>query len=171
MKKKVYSPLLLLIMLMAFPTNAFAQGQELDIAKVGALKLINNAKTYDEHEVEITGELVGDVMIRGDHAWISILEEGTVVSAWIDTSLLPSGANIGRYAMRGDTVKLRGIFHRACPEHGGDLDIHAKALELVSKGAIIDHPVDTRMVLISLTLLVIGAMLVVLWRKRERNER
>ncbi|MFA5852757.1 MAG: hypothetical protein WC820_08650 [Spirochaetales bacterium] len=170
MKNKLWFPLLLLIMLLAFQGEASAQEQTISIVKTGALKLIDNAKAYDERQVEIAGELIGDVMVRGDYAWISILDDGTAISAWIEKSMLPSDANIGNYARNGDIVRLRGIFHRACPEHGGDLDIHAKTLELVSKGASVNHPVDTSVVVISLTLLVIGVILVTAWRRRERNE-
>jgi len=171
MKNKVRLPLLLLLMLLAFQRNTFAQGQDHGIEKASALELIDNAKIYDKHQVEITGELIGDVMVRGNYAWISISDEGTAISAWIEKSMLPSDANIGGYARSGDIVRLRGTFHRACPEHGGDLDIHAKTLELVSQGAPVNHPVDTSRVLISLTLLAIGVMLAVAWRRRERNER
>ncbi|MHB9153085.1 MAG: hypothetical protein ACYC2S_10550 [Spirochaetales bacterium] len=170
MKSKLWFPLPLLIMLLAFQGEVFAQEQTMSIVKTSALKLIDNAKAYDGHQVEITGELIGDVMVRGDYAWISILNEGTAISAWIEKSMLPPDTSIGGYARSGDIVSLRGIFHRACPEHGGDLDIHATSLELVSKGASVNHPVNTSVVLISLTLLVIGVILVSAWRRRERNE-
>lgn len=162
---------LLLIMLWALQGNVSAQEHNIGFVQASALKLIDSAKTYDEHQVEITGELIGDVMVRGDHAWISILDEGTAISAWIATSMLPSNATIGGYAKRGDIVKLRGGFHRACPDHGGDLDIHATRLELVTKGASVDHPVKASVIVLSLTLLAIGVILVAAWRRRERDER
>jgi len=39
----------------------------------------------------------------------------------------------GRLA-RGDTVEVTGVLHRACPQHGGDLDLHATRLEVLTTG-------------------------------------
>jgi hypothetical protein len=153
------------------PFQGIVSAQERNevIIKAKASQLIDNAKLYDGQQVEISGELIGDVMIRGSYAWISILDEGTAISAWIQKSKLPSDINIGRYEKTGDIVRLQGIFHRACQEHGGDLDIHAETLALVSKGAPVNHPIDKGMILISLTLLAMGVILTLAWRRRERN--
>jgi len=43
----------------------------------------------------------------------------------------------GNYKTRGDRVEVTGEFHRACLEHGGDLDIHAKTLRKLGNGRIV----------------------------------
>ncbi|MHB8896748.1 MAG: hypothetical protein ACYC99_16460 [Candidatus Geothermincolia bacterium] len=39
-----------------------------------------------------------------------------------------------RYKYKGSTVRVVGVFHRACEQHGGDTDIHADAVEVLRKG-------------------------------------
>jgi hypothetical protein len=39
-------------------------------------------------------------------------------------------------------VEVRGIFHRACLEHGGDLDIHIEELSKIDSGMVITEKID-----------------------------
>lgn len=61
----------------------------------------------------------------------------------------------GGYKGRGDTVRVTGVFHRACPEHGGDTDIHATTLLLVEKGFSFSHHFDYAKLTVVLGLLAI----------------
>ena len=38
------------------------------------------------------------------------------------------------YYQFGDTIRVKGIFHKNCPEHNGESDIHAQALAVIKKG-------------------------------------
>jgi hypothetical protein len=40
----------------------------------------------------------------------------------------------GDYHNIGDSVRVTGVFNRACKEHGGDMDIHCDSIEVVSNG-------------------------------------
>ncbi len=44
--------------------------------------------------------------------------------------------------VKGDTVYVKGIFNRACKEHGGDLDIHAYQIKILKRGYEIEEKVD-----------------------------
>ncbi|MBN2839737.1 MAG: hypothetical protein JXP37_02115, partial [Coriobacteriia bacterium] len=47
----------------------------------------------------------------------------------------------GDHAHEGDVVTVRGVFNAACPEHGGDTDIHADDLTVVTVGRMVEDPV------------------------------
>ncbi|HWR10492.1 MAG TPA: hypothetical protein VN445_01595 [Rectinemataceae bacterium] len=144
------------------------------LATVPALRapdLVEKASVYDGVEVKVEGEIIGEVMARGDHSWINILDNGTALGVWLEKNLLPEIAYIGSYEAIGDKVRVTGAMHRACPEHGGDLDIHADTIELIGRGSAISHTLDLRRLGAAAALCVSGAFLAVLWRKRESRKK
>lgn len=144
------------------------------LAAVSAIHLsdiVEKASAYDGAKIAVEGEIIGDVMARGDHSWINILDNGTAVGVWVGKDRLPEIAYIGSYGAMGDRVYISGIMHRACPEHGGDLDIHAETIALVKKGTPISHPLDLKRLGVAVALSVSGVLLAILWQKRERREK
>ena len=133
---KIISALLILVICL-FPAPALASGTE-----VTSNDLIDQAREYDSREVIYTGEVIGDIMARGDHAWINVSDGSNAIGIWVKTADMQGIDTAGRYNMHGDTIKVTGVFHRACAEHGGDFDIHADKLELVEKGYAVAHPAD-----------------------------
>jgi len=114
--------------LLSFKLNGFAQA-------VSSTELINNAKGYDGQLVVYQGEAIGDVMRRGNFAWINVNDGRNAIGIWVEFAQTKDIIYTGNYKARGDVVETSGIFHRACPEHGGDLDIHAQELRIVEPGA------------------------------------
>lgn len=104
---------------------------------VSSTELINNAKLYDGKEVKYSGEAIGDVMARGAFAWANINDGANAVGIWVSRSLAGNIGYTGSYKSIGDAVEVVGTFHRACPEHGGDLDIHAQALRRAAPGRLV----------------------------------
>jgi hypothetical protein len=51
-------------------------------------------------------------------------------------------ALFGDYTRHGDVVEVTGIFHAACPLHGGDMDIHADSLRIMRGGYEVAWPID-----------------------------
>ena len=133
--------------------------------------LVEKASAYNGAGVTVVGEIIGDVMARGDHVWLNLLDSGTAVGIWVEKSLLPEITFVGNYGVLGDRVSVTGIMHRACPEHGGDLDIHAESIALVRRGEIISHPVDTSRIIAAVALSVSGILLASLWRKSEGQKK
>ncbi|MFA5144837.1 MAG: DNA-binding protein [Candidatus Omnitrophota bacterium] len=101
---------------------------------ISSSELINNAKQYDGKIVVYEGEVIGDVMARGDHAWVNINDGENAIGIWINSSLAKDIAYTGSYKSVGDGIEVTGVFHRACAEHGGDLDIHAQAIRKTTSG-------------------------------------
>jgi len=121
--------------------------------------LIKNALEYDGKTVVYEGEIIGDIMKRGPYAWINVKEGKSAIGIWIHRSLLQDVVYTGSYKSRWDTVEVTGIFHRACPEHGGDLDIHAKALSVTSRGRTVTESInlDKR----KMAIILLGALCLV----------
>jgi len=101
---------------------------------ISSSELINNAKQYDGQTVVFAGEVIGDVMVRGDYSWVNVNDGKSAIGIWLDTALTRNIFYTGSYKSRGDSVEVVGIFHRACVEHGGDLDIHALSLRKINSG-------------------------------------
>ncbi len=121
-------------------------------------RIMGNMEYYDGKMITIEGEVIGDIMYRGDYAWITVnddpyslrksLEEGgdfvglsnQGIGVWVSREAAKKIMTCGGYKNKGDIVSITGEFHRACHEHGGDTDIHAANLEVISSGYAFSHP-------------------------------
>lgn len=121
--------------------------------------LINNAKQYDGTIIQYEGEVIGDIMNRGNNAWMNVNDGQNAIGIWVDRSLVEDVTRTGGYNSTGDTVEISGVFHRACIEHGGDLDIHAQSVRKISSGAPISHSVDAAKVRVAVALSVVVLLL------------
>jgi hypothetical protein len=101
---------------------------------ISSSELINNAKQYDGKTVVYKGEVIGDVMRRGNYAWINANDGENAIGIWLPVNLTKEIAYTGSYKSIGDEIEITGVFHRACPEHGGDLDIHAQVMRKIDSG-------------------------------------
>ncbi|MDO8535680.1 MAG: DNA-binding protein [Candidatus Omnitrophota bacterium] len=146
------------IMIMVFGLivhTAYAQS-------ISSTELINNAKQYDNKVVDFSGEVIGDMMIRGQYAWVNINDGQNAIGIWTTKALIKNIAYKGSYGFKGDVVEIKGKFNRSCPDHGGDLDIHAETMCKIRSGKQISESLDLDKIKIALILL--GIALVFLLR-------
>lgn len=139
--------------------------------------LVERMEEYDGMTVTFEGEAIGEAMVRGDHAWIHInddayfeknVEEGAPLEGqnsgmpvWIRADLARAIGTFGDYKHEGDVVRVTGVFHAACPDHGGDTDIHADTLEIVRQGRpVVDEPGSAKLAWAIVLSLVAGALFV-----------
>jgi hypothetical protein len=139
------------------------------IQPVGTKELIARPRDYDGKDIVFEGEAIGDPMKRGDHAWVNLLDSNAAIGVFLPESALAAIENYGSNRRRGDTLRVRGVFHRACPDHGGDMDIHADTVEIVERGSPTPHPVDRLELVLLPVSFLLAALFYVLWRKRERT--
>ncbi|MCX8007993.1 MAG: hypothetical protein N3B11_07805 [Coriobacteriia bacterium] len=143
--------------------------------------LVERMREYDGMTVVFTGEAIGEAMVRGDGAWIHLnddayyeknIEEGAPLGGqnsgmpvWVSATLAKKIRVFGDYKHEGDVVRVKGVFHDACAEHGGDTDIHAESLEVVRSGhAVVDEPKPRKLAL-AIGLSLLAATLFVVERK------
>ena len=122
--------------------------------------LINHAAPYDGIVLVYEAELVGDMMVRGNFSWLNLNDGINAIGIWANNSLIKDIKYTGSFKSRGDWVEVSGVFHRACSEHGGDLDIHAQALRKVTAGKLIVERLNTGKV--NLALIFMGVLCLVL---------
>lgn len=144
----------------------FALASACLFGQVDSTALIERAKELDGREVEFTGEAIGESMRRGDYVWLNLLDGGGAIGIWASRADLPAIRYFGSAAARGDTLRVRGIFHRSCPEHGGDLDIHALGLEVVARGELKREALHPGRMALAAGLLLAAATVFLSWRRR-----
>ncbi len=162
-----------------------ACGVALAAEEVTIEELVSGMHAFDGKEVTISGEAVGDVMLRGDHGWVTVnddaystrsVQEGGGfagysnwgIGVWAPRAELEDIHILGGYKNKGDQVRVTGIFHRACREHGGDTDIHASRIEVLEPGHPISHPFNYWKLGVALALAALALSLGYVWWKRAR---
>jgi hypothetical protein len=131
--------------------------------------LLNNTKRYDGQTVAYQGEVIGDIMVRGEYAWLHINDGITAIGAWIPKTLVSDIQHLGDYHQKGDIVEIRGEFHRACPEHGGDLDIHVQEITKIASGNRLLEPASISKLYLGIFLTLISLLVyaVKFWKRKE----
>jgi len=148
--KKPFSFILLVLFLTFFPwTAVFSQS-------LSSSELINNAKNYDGKLITYSGEAIGNIMVRGNFAWVNLSDGENALGVWMEAALTKEIKFTGDYKTRGDNLEIVGVFHRACLEHGGDLDIHANSLRKISSGRVIKEKLNSDK--FNLSIILLGAI-------------
>jgi len=150
---------LVIVCLMLGMFNCAGYGQIL-----ASLDLLNNAKKYDNKIVTYKGEVIGDIMPRGNYAWLHVNDGAVALGIWVPEAMVRDILYAGDYHKKGDIVEVTGVFHVDCPEHGGDLDIHASGIKIVSSGAAVIRPVSRKKIHIGAYSLIAVLLLYVLKR-------
>ena len=151
--KKIFTPITIVLLLILGPRPLFAS------PRLSSSELIKNAQEYDGKLITYSGEAIGDVMRRGQFVWVNINDGQYAIGVWMGANLAKEIKFTGSYKSLGDTLEVTGVFHRACLEHGGDLDIHAQALRKTGSGRIAKDKLDFNKIRLSLILL--GALFLI----------
>ena len=154
----------------AFPGKETPLGSEVDS---GAL--VENANAWNGLIVTLTGEAIGERMIRGDMAWIHVnddayakknVEEAGALEGynsghaiWLSADLARQIQYFGDYQHAGDIVKVVGVFDAASREHGGDMVIHATSLTIVHPGHPVPHVTHTGRALLAAVMMSLAGVL------------
>ncbi len=148
-------PALLVTSYLLLVTACYAQ-------TISSTELINNAKDHNGTIVAYKGEIIGDIMLRGGYAWINVNDEKNAIGIWIKKGLIQNILYTGSYKAKGDLVEITGVFNRSCIEHGGDLDIHAKSIKIISSGNQVSHAIDATKIIFASALFIILALIYLL---------
>lgn len=109
---------------------------------VSSRDLIENAKRYDNSIVQFQGEVIGDIMQRGDNVWVNIKDGTDAIGIFSKKDLIDKIVRYkGDYNYKGDILVVKGVFHRACPQHGGDLDMHIYEASKIMDGFRTPHEI------------------------------
>jgi len=136
---------------------------------ISSTELINKAREYDGKSIVYAGEVIGDVMARGDFAWVNVNDGENAIGIWLNRQLAGEIQFAGSYHARGDRVEINGVFHRGCIQHGGDMDIHAQTVRTISPGGPVREEFNTGKR--NFTFMLLGALgLVLIFARRPRRK-
>jgi len=160
MRKTLFT--ILFLLLISHNYDCYAQ-------PISSVELINNAKNYNGNTIVYQGEVIGDIMLRGEYAWINVNDGKNAIGIWIKKELIKDILYTGSYKSRGDIVEITGTFNRSCLEHGGDLDIHAQLISKISSGSKISQAVNTKAIrfTLGLTCMVLLVFLLKVWQSKR----
>lgn len=131
--------------------------------------LIENSAGFNDKAVTFGGEVIG-VVVKSDNAWVNVLDNGVAIGIWCRAEDARKVSVIGDYRHVGDTVEVVGTFHMVCPEHGGDLDIHADNFTVLAAGRELDRSPSLLLVALSVAF-VAAAIFVAFSLRRIRKEK
>jgi hypothetical protein len=143
-------------------TACFAQS-------TSSTELIEQAKDYDAKTVTYQGEVIGEIMVRGDYVWVNVNDGQNAIGIWAKKDLIKGITYKGDYKHIGDRIEVLGVFHRACPQHGGDLDIHAQEIIKVAEGREIKFILDEGKIKLAIYLGVALWSLLILRSLKQRR--
>ncbi|MBU4141103.1 MAG: DNA-binding protein [Candidatus Omnitrophica bacterium] len=152
MKKIIFFILILLS-----TANAYAA------PAVSSEELFKEAEKYDGETVIYKGEVIGDIMVREGFAWLNVRDKSDAIGVFCPKDMAGGIKYKGGYGFTGDTVSVWGVFHRSCPEHGGDTDIHAEKIIIIQEGQAIYHPLEAGKVKASIILPAIALGLAIIY--------
>ena len=133
-------------------------------AVISVQTLVEQGKQFDGRAVEIQGEVIGDIMLRGKEAWINVLSpEGVAIGVLCPSYLTTQLKVVGSYTHHGDEVRVSGIFHRFFKGQGGETMISGYALERVSSGYAHVAPLSMKRVAVGIVALLVGLVLWILY--------
>lgn len=149
--RKIIS-LLLIFFLSGIP-NSFSQRLK---------DILSEPDTFDKAKVSFKGEVIGEVLKEKDGVWINMSSGDFNIGVFLkDKKMVDKIKNFGSYKVKGDRVKIEGIFYKRCPFHF-ERNIHALSLEIINIGGVrMEVPLDSKkklsfiLIIICLTLGII----------------
>lgn len=138
MEKVRIVAILTILTVFIFTFTAYASESKVKISEI-----IDKGKEYDNKVITIEGEAIGELLERGENSFVNINDSTSAMGIYLKTEVGETIEYYGDYHHIGDTVKVKGVFHRACKEHGGDMDVHSNKFEILSKGHDVTHEIAT----------------------------
>jgi len=127
--------------------------------------LIEHAPTRDQQTITIEAEAIGEVLERGDHAWINVNDGSNAIGIYMTADQSKIVKTFGDYFNTGDKLRITGVFYRACIEHGGEMDIHATSVTVIRSGQTSSHPISP--LEFAVTVILLSLALTALYVKRD----
>ena len=136
-------------------------------ALISSTELIDQAEKYDGQIIEYQGEVIGDVMLRGENGWVNVSDGKAALGIWAPKTMLKNIKITGGYRNIGDTVRIKGIFFRSSRDHGGDLMIEALDITIARPGHKIERRIQHNKLIVA-GLLAIGLLALAIPKKVYR---
>jgi hypothetical protein len=138
-------------------------------AEAASRDLIERPRDFDGKTVVFEGEAIGQAMRRGESAWVNLLDDYAALGVFMPAAAARDITSFGSSKRKGDIVRVKGVFRRACPEHGGDMDIHAEGIEIVERGKPTPDPIGLPLLVLIPVSFAAAAAFYALWRRMKAS--
>lgn len=154
--------IIILVFLFSFPVTA------LNTTEINTL--IENTAKFNNTEVTIKGELIGEALERGEYAWLNINDGTNAIGIWVKQSDTNQIQFYGDYKHKGDIAEITGNFYSSCPTHGGDVDIHCSDIKIIEKGYEIKEELSYIKVIAAAILVSFTLLFLIIYYKIMKNK-
>lgn len=146
------------------------------VTRVGVLVSVNRA--LNDNQVSFDGEAVGDIVRADDgHMWVNAMGAAkSVIGVYATNEQAALVNETGDYHTKGSTLKITGTYHIACPEHQGELDVHASNIEVTANGTPTTHRISSMRSQVALVFCFAAGIILVIFmlsrsylKKRENR--
>jgi len=137
--------------------------------KVKIKELFEKSEKYNGKPVMIEGEAIGDIMGRKEEKWVNIKDENEdfAIGVIMNEEEAKKIENLGGYKVKGDIVKIEGIYNVICTKHAGERDIHAVKVEIVKKGEKYSEEINLKKLILTFSLLIVTIFIIYLSHKNQ----
>ncbi len=114
-------------------------------AKASALEaVLAFPEKFNEKEVWIEGEAVGEPLRDAHGVWINITSGSKQIGVFSsDQSIAEKITYWGSYRETGDRVRIKGVFYKECPVHQ-TRGVYLETLEVVKEGYRNKYPISAQ---------------------------
>jgi hypothetical protein len=135
-------------------------------------ELITFPSVYDEKEILFHGEAIGQIMHRGDFCWLNVMDEdGNSLGCYMPSSFAEDIKFLGRYKIQGDTLLLKGVYHSAREDHGGETELEVNDVLLLQRGKTLPSDAVNTTFVIIIFILVLGILAFMIYQRYfEKNQ-
>lgn len=162
-------------------------GRPAPLGRITSSRVLECPDAFDGQVVTYIGEVIGDVLHRGDGAWVLMnddayaLEVGPLashgefrgynsgLSVWLDGDLAQLVEQPGGPDWRGDVLQVQGVVHRTDPRDGGGLTLRATEGQVLAPAVALSHPLNRPQAVAAVVLSVVALALVVYERLAARR--
>lgn len=131
-------------------------------------ELVENSKFHDHQIVTISGEALLEGLERHDGVWINIHDGSNAIGLFMSQEDAKRIRYFGDYKNKGDFIIAKATFNRACPVHGGDLDLHLIEIINIQKGYPVARPVSPLRLLVAIIFLVTSLIMLRVYRNGRK---
>lgn len=165
-RSSLFAGCLVLLTFLACPGTIVA-ANSIGTRILSSSEIVEKAKNLDGHSVTYEGEIIGDIMKRGDYVWINVSDDISALGVWTLAESLPPLAEAGNYRQKGARVQIAGTFNRACLEHGGDYDIHASQVVLIAPGYLVVRQLNLYLAFAAIILFAMATTVLTLFQRQR----
>lgn len=134
--------------------------------------LINNALKLDKQEIELQGEVVGEIIERDNgKCWINIYDGSGAIGVYINLEEAKKIGIFGTHKYKGDIVAIKGKLYANDESTGGELDVQGKSLRVVTPGHPILHPIPLWKIIFAASGVISTALAFTFWFNYEHRKK